>query len=171
MKVDVIIPTLCPGREFVSLLERLEEQSVELNRIIVMNTEKEGAPMPWDEPGFFSRHPKVTVKSVKKEGFDHGGTRNAGVSLSDAEIFICMTQDALPADRELVRCLTGALGQGERIAAAYARQLPKADCGRIERLPGWASKPISAPTYARRTAGTYSGGWAGFAVPRFSTRI
>ena len=134
MKVDVIIPTLCPGREFVSLLERLEEQSVELNRIIVMNTEKEGAPMPWDEPGFFSRHPKVTVKSVKKEGFDHGGTRNAGVSLSDAEIFICMTQDALPADRELVRCLTGALGQGERIAAAYARQLPKADCGRIERF-------------------------------------
>ena len=68
MKVDVIIPTLCPGREFVSLLERLEEQSAELNRIIVMNTEKEGAPMPWDEPGFFSRHPKVTVKSVKKEG-------------------------------------------------------------------------------------------------------
>ena len=40
MKVDVIIPTLCPGREFVSLLERLEEQTVELNRIIVMNTEK-----------------------------------------------------------------------------------------------------------------------------------
>ena len=134
MRVDVIIPTLCPGARFLSLLERLEEQTCPVNRVIVMNTEEERAGDPWDDPDFFARHPKVVVKNLKPEEFDHGATRNEGVALSDADIFVCMTQDALPADRELIRRLADALCAEGRIAVAYARQLPEENSGRIERF-------------------------------------
>ena len=134
MRVDVIIPTLRPGARFLSLLQRLEEQTCPVNRVIVMNTEEERAGDPWDDPDFFARHPKVVVKNLKPEEFDHGATRNEGVALSDADIFVCMTQDALPADRELIRRLADALCAEGRIAVAYARQLPEENSGRIERF-------------------------------------
>ena len=46
---------------------------------------------------------------------------------------VFMTQDALPADRELIQNLTGALCSDEQIGAAYARQLPNAECSFVER--------------------------------------
>ena len=44
-----------------------------------------------------------------------------------------MTHDCVPYDRNLVKELLEALDASERVAAAYARQLPAADCGVIER--------------------------------------
>ena len=52
---------------------------------------------------------------------------------SDADVCICMTHDCVPYDRNLVKELLEALDASERVAAAYARQLPAADCGVIER--------------------------------------
>ena len=52
---------------------------------------------------------------------------------SDAEVCICMTHDCIPYDRDLVKNLLKALDASERVAVAYARQLPAADCGVIER--------------------------------------
>ncbi len=40
-----------------------------------------------------------------------------------------MTQDAFPADRNLVGNLVQAVAGNEKTGAAYARQLPKNDCG------------------------------------------
>ncbi len=41
VKTDVIIPAYSPGEEFDKLLERLSAQKYTVNKIIVMNTEKE----------------------------------------------------------------------------------------------------------------------------------
>ena len=81
-----------------------------------------------DIPAFLERHPKVTLFHLARREFDHGATRNEGVAQSDAEIFVCMTQDALAADEFLLERLVGALLQKEGIAVAYARQLPEEDC-------------------------------------------
>lgn len=40
VKTDVIIPAYHPGEEFDKLLERLSAQKYPVNKIIVMNTEK-----------------------------------------------------------------------------------------------------------------------------------
>lgn len=133
MKIDVIIPTFRPKGRFLELICRLEEQSAPVNRIIVMNTEKKELEKLIDIPDFLQKHPKVALTHLAQEEFDHGATRNAGVSESDAEVFVCMTQDALPADRYLIERLTEALMQRRDVAAAYARQLPEADCNVIER--------------------------------------
>lgn len=39
--VDVIIPTYKPGKEFEKILEKLEEQTYPVKKIMVMNTEEE----------------------------------------------------------------------------------------------------------------------------------
>lgn len=127
--VDVLIPVYKPGEEFGRLLERLEKQKYPVHRLIVMNTEEEYWDSKWEKSTI-----PMTLVHLSKAEFDHGGTRKQAAELSAAEILIYMTQDALPADRNLISNLVRALEQNEKIAAAYARQLPKKNCGFLERF-------------------------------------
>ena len=132
MKVDVIIPVYGPGNRLLELFDRLGRQTVPVDRLIIMNTEK----YLWDkwtetlEPGRLPEN--LSVYHVTKEEFDHGATRDAGIGHSDADVCVCMTHDALPADTNLIKALTDALFSGDDIAVAYARQLPATDCNIIE---------------------------------------
>ena len=126
--VDVIIPAYHPGKEFATLIKRLEKQSVPIHRIIVMNTEESMWNKEWEKLSDV-----MEIHHLAKSEFDHGGTRAQAAELSDADVMIFMTQDAMPADRELIAELLKALEQDENIAAAYARQLPNAECSFVER--------------------------------------
>ena len=128
IKVDVIIPTYHPGREFSALLDRLMKQTMPVHRIIVMNTEEAFWKKESEE-----KYPVLEVHHLKKTDFDHGRTRAQAAEMSEADVMIFMTQDAMPADKELVKRLVCALIQDDKIAAAYARQLPNADCSFVER--------------------------------------
>lgn len=149
MEIDVIIPVYKPGKELFDLLDRLEGQTVPAHKIILMNTEEEYfRELVQDMAGFQERYPNAEVHHLRKEEFDHGGTRRRGVEHSEAEVFLCMTQDAVPADAFLVERLAGNLS--EDTAAAYARQLPGPDCSELER----ASRSFNYPPQSRRkTAG------------------
>ena len=127
--IDVIIPTYHPGREFEQLIERLYKQDCPINKIIIMNTEDALWNKEWDE-----KYPFLEVHHIPKAEFDHGGTRKKAAGLSEADIMVFMTQDALPADRHLLRNLTAALYDDEQTGAAYARQLPNADCSFVRDL-------------------------------------
>ena len=126
--VDVIIPAYHPGNEFTTLIKRLEKQTVSIHRIIVMNTEESMWNKEWEKLS-----DAMEVHHLTKEEFDHGGTRARAAELSDSDVMVFMTQDAMPADRELLAELLKALDQEENIAAAYARQLPNAECSFVER--------------------------------------
>ena len=126
--VDVIIPAYHPGNEFATLIKRLEKQTVPIHRIIVMNTEESMWNKEWEKLSGV-----MEVHHLAKSEFDHGGTRAWAAELSDADVMVFMTQDAMPADRELLAELLKALDQEENIAAAYARQLPNAECSFVER--------------------------------------
>lgn len=130
--VDVIIPVYKPDRGLVTLVEKLETQTVPVNRIIIMNTEQKYLDRLLYGTTLERTHRNITVKHLSKREFDHGHTRNQGVKLSGADVFIMMTQDAIPADEYLVERLLAGL-QEERTAVAYARQLPGRDSGEIER--------------------------------------
>lgn len=130
--VDVIIPVYKPDRGFVTLVEKLEAQTVPVNRIIIMNTEQKYLDRLLYGTTLERTYHNITVKHLSKREFDHGHTRNQGVKLSQADVFIMMTQDAIPADEYLVERLLAGL-RGKRTAVAYARQLPGRDSGEIER--------------------------------------
>lgn len=127
IKVDVLIPTYLPDERTVQLVKRLLKQSISVNKIYIMNTNAGRFPKELD-----SLSERICVTQILPEDFDHGGTRNLGAAMSDAEFLICMTQDALPVDELVVENLLRAF-EDESVSAAYARQLPAADCRFIER--------------------------------------
>ena len=128
----MIIPAYKPDRGFVALVEKLEAQTVPVNRIIIMNTEQKYLDRLLYGTTLERTYHNITVKHLSKREFDHGHTRNRGVKLSGADVFIMMTQDAVPVDEYLVERLLAGL-RDERVAVAYARQLPGRDSGEIER--------------------------------------
>lgn len=204
MKIDVIIPVYKAGAELFSLLDRLENQTVPVRKIILMHTESRlqeagdrengtartgegfegvgtgerdirreecragksgrdelnhGGKSGRDELNhggksdgneltggvdFCRRYPNAEVHHISKHEFDHGGTRHQGVQYSEADVFVMMTQDAMPADSRLIERLTENL-MGN-VAAAYARQLPGEDSSEFER----ASRTFNYPEASRR---------------------
>ena len=136
---DIIIPTYKPDEELLDTLDMLDAGKSVIGKVIIMDTVPDDAAD--GEGGFASLYESsgreykipIEVHTVKKSLFDHGGTRNLGVSYSDAPVFICMTQDAVPADEEFVDALIKPL-EDKSVAVSYARQLPKADCIPEERL-------------------------------------
>lgn len=130
--VTVLIPTYRPDKKFARLLQMLGKQTYEVRKIIVMNTE----PSYWNEDGYEGIR-GLEVHHIKKEAFDHGGTRRLGMKYVRTEIAIWMTQDAVPADEYLIEKLVDGLQQTldrpEPVAAAYARQLPEKTCRYLER--------------------------------------
>lgn len=127
MTVDIIIPTYRPDTKFKELIRRLEQQTYRARMVYIMNTETGDFPKAAIAP-----YENIRVMSVKPEEFDHGGTRDKGASMSDADILLFMTQDAVPGNHKLIEKLVDAFAE-ERISAAYARQLPTKDCALIER--------------------------------------
>lgn len=131
-KVDVIITTYKPDSKFLDLMDKLAHQTVPINKIIIMNTEQKYFDRLTYGTPFSKNYKNVLVRHLSKREFDHGRTRNNGVRLSDAQIFIMMTQDAVPADEHMVEELLQGLQQ-ENVAAAYARQLASPSCSEAEK--------------------------------------
>ena len=128
MTVDVLIPTYRPGKRLEVLLERLHKQSYPVHKILIMNTERSFFP-----EGLTDIYENVEVFHLTKAEFDHGGTRDLGIRKSSADIVVCMTQDALPADIHLLENLLAPFSQPD-VWAAYARQLPAAGCSEVEKF-------------------------------------
>lgn len=132
--VDVILPTYKPKEELLDIIELLESQEYPINKIIIMNTERKYFDRLFKGSGILERFGNIEVRHLKSREFDHAGTRREAVKYSNADIFACMTQDALPADKNLIGSLVAALTGESGIAAAYARQLARPDCREIERF-------------------------------------
>ena len=127
MEVDVLIPVYRPDGKLTELLKRLKMQNYPIHRVILMNTEEKH--FPTELTGIWDR---VEVYHLAKEEFDHGGTRDRGVRMSTADLVVCMTQDAIPADEHMAGTLLKAFDDPE-VWAAYARQLPKENCREVEK--------------------------------------
>ncbi|MDE6219755.1 MAG: glycosyltransferase [Lachnospiraceae bacterium] len=131
--VDVIVLTYKPGKQVMDLIRALEEQTYPIRKIIIMNTEERYFYNLFYGTGFLEKYKNIEVHHLSEKEFDHGRTRAKAVQYSKSDIFVCMTQDAMPVDAQLIQNLVDALMGQERIAAAYARQLPLPDCREIEK--------------------------------------
>ena len=125
--VDVLIPTYKPGPEFQELLRRLAHQRYGIRQVLIVNTGRQY----WDA-SYEKAYPGCRVMHIGEAEFNHGGTRAWMAGMSAADLLVFMTQDALPADTELIGNLVRAF-ENPRVKAAYARQLPRKDCSLLER--------------------------------------
>ncbi len=144
MTVDILIPTYKPGAEFEKLLQLLLNQTVEIRKIIIMNTEEKYFERFMFERPHLAGITKLEVHHITRREFDHGGTRHKGMQYAKADICICMTQDALPYDEYLIERITAPLAD-RKVAVSYARQLPREDAGALE----WFGRGFNYPAESK----------------------
>lgn len=143
--VDVLIPVYRPDAKLGHLLHMLNRQKLLPEKIVLLVTKDEGAEK--EPEAILSRwisESRVPVKCyfLSKGEFDHGGTRNWGMSFCDSEFVLCMTQDAVPEDEDMTEELVkpfcgnpeGVGGPGSaELMISYGRQVPAKDCRLLER--------------------------------------
>ena len=132
--VDVAILTYKPEKSIFDILEKLEKQTVKPNKIILMNTEQRYLEKLIYGSRFVNRFPNVEIRHISKLEFNHGRTRNKAAKRSEAEFLVFMTQDAIPADLNMIEELIRPMRQYEDIAISYARQLPNEDASPAEKF-------------------------------------
>lgn len=130
-RADIIIPVYKPDGRLLRLLDMLMRQTVEAERIFLINTERRYFDEFVSGTDFWQRYRNVSVKHISRSEFDHGNTRRQAVLDSDSEYFVMMTDDAIPADEHMLENLLTPLWE-QKAAMSYARQLPADGCGLIE---------------------------------------
>lgn len=142
--VDVIIPVYKPDERLKKIISRLRRQSYPVNRIILINTGRAYFEQAFSQDMSFFEAGDIVLRHISEEQFDHGRTRRMAVSISKADYFVCMTDDALPLDRHLIKELTSPLMEG-KASVAYARQLAGKEADIVEKF----SRRFNYPAVSR----------------------
>lgn len=126
MKFGVIIPVLNAMPWVQRQVEAIHAQSVKPSRIIVIDSSStDGSDQVYRDAGF-------ELISIDRSEFDHGGTRQFGISqLADCDFALLLTQDAIPADAYAFERILQVFDDAQ-VGVAYGRQLPREGSGPIE---------------------------------------
>ncbi len=124
--VSVVIPTLNAETMIGPLLESLKEQNLPPREILVVDSASE------DRTCEIARSLGARVIQIRREDFDHGGTRDMGLRLCEGEIVLFLTQDALPCSSHYIEYLTAPF-QDPRVGAVGGRQIARAQARPYEK--------------------------------------
>lgn len=127
-KVSVVIPTLNAAKRLPSLVQALLEQTIPPYEILIIDSSSEDGTI--DTVQHISC---VQTKIIDRKHFNHGLTRHEAIKDTSGEYICFFTDDAIPANNELIHNLT-ALFADQQIAMVSGRQIPKPDARRYEQL-------------------------------------
>lgn len=128
-RVSVVIPTLNAGPGFEELLEKVSVQEGDFDReLLVVDS---GST---DGTAELARRYGATVHQITREEFNHGDTRNLGISLSRGEYVALTVQDAVPVDGRWLATMVENLERDERVAGVYSRQIPRRESSPLTRV-------------------------------------
>ncbi len=121
MKVSIIIPVY-KGAGFLSvLLSKLSEQNYKDYELIVIDS---SSP---DDSALIAASFNARVITIKKQDFDHGGTRSLGGKESQGDVIIYLTQDVIPFDNNsignILKPFNAELKDTTPTGAVYGRQI------------------------------------------------
>ncbi len=135
MKIGLCIPTLNAARELERLLPALAPCQSFFHRILAIDSSST------DGTADLLRLAGFEVEVIRREDFDHGGTRQLGADrLSDCDLLFYLTQDAIPTSVETFPLLAACF-QDQEIGCAFGRQLPHTGAGHVERHARFFSYP------------------------------
>jgi len=123
----VIIPTLNAASTLGRQLEVVLGQELAPEEVIVVDSQSADGTA-----GLVASVPGVRVIPVKREDFDHGGTRDMAIRASATPYVILLTQDALPVDAEWARAMLAPF-EDEGVAAVCGRQIARSDARAYEK--------------------------------------
>lgn len=124
-KIGLIVPTLNAGRLWDDWLQAFAAQTVKPDYLLVIDSKSD------DHTAAQAIAAGFDLRVIDRANFNHGGTRQLGVNLlTDADIIVFLTQDALLADADALARLVEAFADPS-VGAAYGRQLPHRNAGPI----------------------------------------
>src|SRR5271169_3294905 len=118
--LSIIIPTFNSEKYLPELLKRIAGQNTVMKEIIIVDSSSS------DNTVAIAESAGAKVLHVKKEDFDHGGTRNMAAQSAGGDIIVFLTHDALPVGNYAFEKLTSPL-YDDKVGASYGRQLPYPD--------------------------------------------
>jgi glycosyltransferase involved in cell wall biosynthesis len=122
----LFIPTYKAEPYLTKLLPAIAGQSVQPNRFLVIDSSSN------DRTADLCREAGAEVVVIDQSEFNHGGTRQRGAeALSDMDVVVFLTHDALPANTHCFENILKAFVD-EGVGMAYGRQLPRDGASPIE---------------------------------------
>jgi len=130
-----------PDVKLIKIIDKLRKQTVKPAGINLVWSKTDH-----EEDAVMSRIKRecgdIRILEIPVREFDHGGTRRRAVRNTPCDIFVMMTQDAVPKNDMLIENLTAPLisqmtertPNGTVIACVYGRQLPGRDSSPYEKL-------------------------------------
>jgi len=133
VRISLFMPTLNGATHLPQVLAALGEQDLgEVERVAVDSGSTDATPHLLEEHGF-------RIHRIERSRFDHGATRDLGISLTAGEIVVLLVQDALPARPDFLRRLTEPFAGNPKLAGVYGRQRPRPGANPVlaRRLENW----------------------------------
>ena len=119
MTIQIIIPVYHPDEKFNRSLEMLSKQLLANWHLLIIDSGSDKKYLSQ-----LADLDDVTVKDIKPQEFNHGGTRQKGIDMNPlADIYVFLTQDAILADNQALGNLVSAF-EDDKVGCVYGRQLP-----------------------------------------------
>ncbi|WP_211256161.1 glycosyltransferase [Edaphobacter aggregans] len=120
-----VVPTLNAAADWARFAPILSDCISPRLVLILDSSSHDGTPELARTAGF-------AIRNIPRAEFNHGGTRQFGIELlSDADVVVFLTQDAILADATAINMLIRAFDD-PTVGAAYGRQLPRPGAEPIE---------------------------------------
>src|SRR3990167_1391790 len=119
--IALVILTLNASSYILPLFNSIAQQTRQPDRILVIDSSSSDNTI-----ALLRAYPTAQTHIISQQAFDHDGTRQLATELIDADIYIFMTQDALPATPTTFENIIQALLSSSHIGCAYGKQLPHA---------------------------------------------
>jgi rhamnosyltransferase len=134
-RISILIPTWNGAHQLPALLDAIDRQTRRPDEIVAVDCgSTDGTVVLLDRRG-------VRVHQIGAGEFNHGDTRNLGVTLTGGDLIVLAVQDAVPIDARWLEALTRPLDEDPGLAGTFARQVPLENAGAITRwnLQHWVA--------------------------------
>jgi rhamnosyltransferase len=130
VKLSIVIPTLNEANpKFEELLKRISAQEGNFDReVLVVDS---GSTDGTDE---LARRYGAVVHRISRQEFNHGATRNLGISLARGRYVVLTVADAVPLDERWLSAMVVNLERDQLVAGVYGRQIPHPEASALTRI-------------------------------------
>lgn len=129
MDISIVIPTKDGERYIDSALKAIFSQKTNYKfEVIIIDSGSKDKTL-----AIIKMYP-VRLYQIKEETFNHGLTRNFGISKAQGKYVILMTQDAIPYDKYWMERLANNFKHDDSIAGVYSRQVSHKDSSVLTRI-------------------------------------
>ena len=128
-KASVVLLTLNAGPIFAETLEGVFAQKIngEFEVVVLDSGSTDGTPG-------LARARGAAVHAVPGSAFDHGATRDRGLSLARGEYVALLVQDAVPLDDRWLAAMVETFENDPLVAGVYGRQVPRPGSSPLARV-------------------------------------